>query len=823
MTVTLFLNQLRSGAFNLIIVALILAATTASCISLITSAIGTTISERATHLLAADVQIQGSWSAPADWLEKADQLGLSRAQAVSFRAMVFNEEQSQIVAVKAVSNRYPLKGAIELRHPNNKATQGPAPGQIFAPKSLLNGLSVDVGDSVAIGDAQFVIAAELGREPDNLRGGFGFAPTLLMHLNDLPKTAAVQPGSRIQSTLYLAGDTQVLAQYRLWVNDKLGKHFTWNTVAQANRGVVDALDKANQFIFLGIIAATLLSGIAIGLGTRKYALSQIQATAILKTLGWGPKKVFRLHLLTIQLLGITGIVPGLLLGSLCYWLLRQWLVVFIPDIRPANLHSFYLAGATAYLTFLAFAAPYFLRLHRISPLQALRETHNHKMLNNRWALIMGFGCLALIGTLYSGRPALVGYLFLAITLCYLGNALIAYGISFSLHKLPLTAAPTWLLGSKNLFRHRHQNIPQIAMFSMLFTLIFTMVLMRTSLISQWQLQLPENTPNYFAFNIFNSEKADLQRFFAEQKIAPRPFYPMIRARVVGHNQIPLSAEPDESQRGINYQREMNVTWSTQMGSDNKLIAGEFWPKNPQDGLHASIEQSFAQGLQMALGDQLQLSAEGKVFFATVVSIRQVRWDSMNPNFFIILNRPPESYTSANWLTSFHLDAVEQKPFYAWLREHPTVTVVEIEQTIALIQEIIRQVSLTIEFIGALVIVTGLVVLVASIQLSLDMRQQESALMRVLGAKSSLVRSTLALESFITSAIASVLACISTELAVNLVGKNVFNLELAFHPWLWLSATAIMVPLIAGLSLLTTRHTLNTPPLTALRNLHKYGG
>ncbi len=818
MFIKLFIKDLKAGNLNVLLLALVLAAVTVNSIALTVSAINNTIDERATHLLAADAQIVGSRPIEPEWMIKARDTGLNIAQAIDFRAMVFTEELSQVFAVKAVSNVYPLKGEVELIQPPRKIRSGPAVGEIFAPSALLQRLSVKLGDRVAIGDGEFTVAAELGREPDNLRGNFGFAPRLLMHWDDVPKTGAVQLGSRIQTTLYLSGSEPALEQFSTWVTPKLGEHFRWNSVDQVNRGLVQVQDKAKQFSFLAIILTLLLTGVAIGLGTRKYAIEHIQSTAVLKTLGWGPPRIGKWFVAQIHLLAGLGICVGLPLGYLSYQGLRYWIVAFVPDLQAASLPAYGLACSTVYFTLLAFALPYFLRLYRVSPLQVLRESHHKDMLDNRLALLLGFGTLGLLGALVSGQWRTVLYLAIALSLCFLGNALMAQVISLALFKMRKIGPPAWALGCQQVFRHRWQNAPQIAMFSILFTLMGTMVLLRTSLLTQWQQQIPADAPNYFVFNIFAAEKSALAAFFLEQKMPEPTFYPMQRARILGVDDQSLQDLISPDQHGMNYEREMNVTWSAQMGADNTLLEGEFWPTTNSDLAMASLEQKFAEGLHIELGDILHLSVASRSVDVKVTSIRQVQWDSFNPNFFIILDRPLQSADQANWLTSFYLADDNQTAFNQWLRNHPTVTVVEIKQTLKLMQEIIDQISLTIEFIGILVVLAGLLILLANTQVNLYLRMQEGAILRVLGAQRRLMRNIFAIEALTIGAIAALLACFSIEISVNLIAYKIFSLPMHFHVSLWLLTPLIMIPSISGLSLWATRQTVRLPPLTVLRNL-----
>ena len=70
--------------------------------------------------------------------------------------------------------------------------------------------------------------------------------------------------------------------------------------------------------------------------------------------------------------------------------------------------------------------------------------------------------------------------------------------------------------------------------------------------------------------------------------------------------------------------------------DNLITAGQWWGDNPEPG-YVSIEQDYAQWLNLSLGDRLEFEINQQTVFAEVSSFRSVRWDNMQPNFFIIFS------------------------------------------------------------------------------------------------------------------------------------------------------------------------------------------
>ena len=133
------------------------------------------------------------------------------------------------------------------------------------------------------------------------------------------------------------------------------------------------------------------------------------------------------------------------------------------------------------------------------------------------------------------------------------------------------------------------------------------------------------------------------------------------------------------------------------------------------------------------------------FTATVSNLRRVEWDSLQPNFFIILSPGALEGFPATYMTSFYLTP-EQKPFLnELLSNYPTITVIEVDNIIAQVRSIIDRVSQAVELVLFLVLAAGILVLIASIQSSRDLRLKEHALLRALGGTRRLISGALVSE------------------------------------------------------------------------------
>lgn len=823
----LLFRDWRSGELNILLFSIVLATATITAISLFTSRLENSIGDEAAVFFAGDARIQSSQPIEQAWIDQAEQSQLQHSQALSFRAMAFAGDDMQLSAVKAVSSSYPLKGELQVSdRAFGEATamqSGPPPGEVWLASRLFAALQLQLDDTINIGEANFVVSKALIREPDDTQSFFGVAPRALIHIDDVVKTGAVQTGSRVNHSLMLAGDPENLEQYHSEIKDKLGEHANWAEAKTANQSIGSALQRAEKFLLLAGSLSVVLCGLAIALAARRYAQRHVAQVALLKTFGLNPRDITQFYLIQLLIVGVLCIAIGVAAGQL----LHQVIIASLGDLMPKTLSaasaSAYFVGVVSGLTSLiAFAAPPLFSLRLVPPIKILQQAAHSQLIAARSAFAIGFCAIVLLVYWFAQDLQLTGILFAASALCLLCVSLLSWLLIKLTQSVSQQFGPSLRLGIANLYRHRAFNVVQIMIFATLMMLMYILILVRTSIIDQWRDTLPDNAPNHFIFNIFNHELEETQQLFAASDIEAQPFYPMLRGRIVDINGIPLKDLVKNTKSNMNYRRELNLTWATSLREDNQVVAGKWHgdiaaPTENQP-LQVSAEKEYAEGLKLKVGDVLNFSVAGSKFPATLTSIRNVEWDSMNPNFFMVFNQAVLENSATNWLTSAYL-APEQKLFINQLaQKFPTISIIEVDQMISQVRRIIQQISQAIEFILILVLAGGTLVFITCIQSTLDIRFHESAILRTLGAKRSLVRNQLLVEYCTLGGLSGLIAAVGTETCLFFLQTFVFDLGFQLHWPLWVSAIPIGVVSVGLVGWLSSRAVVTTPPLAILRNL-----
>jgi len=818
-------RDFKAGELWLLLLSLVLAVTTVTAISIFADRIRNSIQDQASQLLAGDIQVRGSSSIPGEWRQKAVELGLDTSDILTFQAMTFSENEMILSSLKAVSDSYPLKGELKIGSKpyvtDKVVSQGPVSGEAWLASRLFGALGVNIGDTISVGNADFTVAAAIINEPDSGQSFFGVGPRVIINWEDIADTQSVQTGSRLYYRLVVAGDQSDISQYVDWLEPQLGNHHRLVGIENNERSVGSALDRAESFLLLAGSLGVILAGVSLALAARRYSRRQEIYVALLKTIGMAPSRVQQLYLINLTLIATAGTLFGLFLG----WAIHEAILWVFSGLLPENLMPFgirpLITGViTGLVCLFAFAAPPILSLKQVPPAKVIRSQDGDQGLSTLKALLIGV--TSIVGLVYWYSQSTL------ITLSLLGGLALASvlvsGLAWLmirlLRKIGVKLGRTWRIGLANLQRHGKQNALQVMIFSTSLMLLFVLTMVRGALIEDWQKQMPDDIPNHFVYNIFQSDLAGVKQFIDSNQLGASPFYPMVRGRLVQINgeDAQQAIQRASTGGGDDYRRELNLTWSNELSADNEIVAGSWWKPGDETKNLISIEQSFAEGINVGLGDNLTFSIAGQLTDVEIASIRTVQWDSLKPNFYVIFSNTILDGLAASYMTSFRMED-DQKPLLTeFARSLPTVSLVEIDAIINQIRGIIAQVSLAVEFILLLVLISGFLVLATSIQATLDHRIKESVILRTLGAKKSLVKGSLLIEFGSLGWLSGLMGAAGAESVLYLLQSQVFDMDFTWHLQVWLWGPWVGMVLIGGVGMLSTASVTRIPPLAILRTL-----
>jgi putative ABC transport system permease protein len=339
---------------------------------------------------------------------------------------------------------------------------------------------------------------------------------------------------------------------------------------------------------------------------------------------------------------------------------------------------------------------------------------------------------------------------------------------------------------------------------------------RLDLLRAWQEGLPAQAPNRFLINIQPPDVRPLRDFLAVNGLTSSGVLPMVRGRLtrIGDRTVEPDAYPDPRAQRL-AAREFNLSHADSPQPDNRIVAGRWWEEGAEPD-QFSVEQGLAKTLGIALGDRLTFWVSGHEVSARVTSLRQVQWDSFNVNFFVV--SPPGLLGSeaASFVTSFYLPPGREALMASLQRQFPAVTPLDVDALIGQVRLVMERGAAAVEYVFGFTLAAGLIVMLAGIQASLDQRRGEHAVLRTLGASRRRLLAALAVEFTAAGLLAGLIGSAFAELTGQLLARQVFDLELAFNPWLWVVGVLGSAAAIGLAGTLATWPLLVRPPLEGLR-------
>ena len=822
LSLRLLLAEMRAGKMTVIMLALILAVSSATIISVFSQRLDSAMLNKSSELLGADLRLLSREKIPQDWYQQAQALGLKTTTTLEFPSVVLLGEEMALAAVKAVDQGYPLKGQLASKT-NPALQQGPAIGQVWLEPRLLALLNAKLGDVIEVGAITLEVDAVLISESDRAGNFYSLSPRLMMNLQDVTAAKLVQPGSRVSWRMLVAGENLALESLKQNLEPLLVSHQSFESLTDNNQALAASLSKARSYLSLAAMLAIILAGIAIAMAAQDYARQHFDSSALLRTLGASRRYVTRLYLYQLMYLALFTSLIGLILGYVGQEVLTQLLAsAFNKGTADASLPSagysaWFIASLTAPVTLIGFALPPLLRLGRVSPLRVLRR-ELEPMAWNSWAIYgLGLAMMALLNYWFSQNLAMTliiiggGFVILLALLFVLQLMLFTADKLIPKAKLSMSLRFAW----QQINRDRYRTSIQILALSLTLMVMLIIAIVRNDLLQDWQKNLPQDSANFFAMNIQGYQIDSYQQDLEKAGFTISTAFPMVPGRLTVINDIIVKDDAEYSQDPA-LQRDLVISGGDILPIGNVITDGTWF--STQSIAEVSVAQSLAKRLRLNVGDQLSFDIAGQVIKARISSLRKVDWGSMKPNFYILFSADLVAQLPLNYLTSFYVPEEYNNQLTQIIRDYPGITLLDMSQVLIQIQTLLGQVTLAVEYLLILVLLAGILVLIAALHSSLNDRLQQGAVLRTLGAKRQQLQLMQWFEFLLLGALAGIIAVAGAEAICWVLYQRLFELEYPWHLsyWFWLPlGSAIMIALLANRNLVQV---IKQPPLVILRKL-----
>jgi putative ABC transport system permease protein len=756
----------------------------------------------ARQLIGGDAVVVSDKPTAENFLQKAKELGLKTNTTLSFPSMARADDaqggETKLVALKAVSEGYPLRGQLTLlsgSSPDASDTktsqvtrQVPSSGQAWVDPALLDVLNLKLGNTLWLGDKAFQISALIDREPDRGAGFMNFAPRVMVNQSDIEATGLIQPASRLSYRMAVAGDASQsnVQKFITWAREEVAKPEVRGVQVESMESgrpeMRQTLDRAEKFLNLVALLAALLCAVAVALAARTFAAKHLDACALLRVLGQSQKTLSIAYAFEFITAGLVASLLGVIVGYGIHHAFVFLLAGLVDAQLPAASGAPALLGMGMGLTLLlAFGLPPVLQLAQVPALRVIRRDMGGLQPASVGVLLAGL--LGFAGALmWASRDVKLGMMtvggFAMATLMFAGATWLA--LKLLRRWVPSDTTPRWLLlATRQVMARPVYAVVQVSALSVGLLALVLLVLLRTDLISSWRKATPVNAPDRFVINVQPDQTAAFQKSLQQTGVQNYDWYPMIRGRLVAINGKTVSPQDYSEERAKRLvDREFNLSSRAAKPEHNAVVQG-VWQDNEKDAV--SVEVGIAQTLGLKMGDRLQFDIGGVLSEGRITSLRKVDWGSMRANFFVIypvdnLPNVPLSYMAA--FKTPDVPAFERN----LLQQFPNITSVDLRASISQIQKVLDQVIRAVEFLFAFTLMAGLLVLMAAVTSTREERKREFAIMRALGATGQLLSQVQTAELMGVGLMAGFLASLVAELVGWGLARFVFEFEWTASLW-----------------------------------------
>lgn len=816
-------RDLRGGLRGLGLLWLCLAISVAAIASVLSlgSSIDRAISTHGRDLLGGDLALSvAQRQAKPEELAALHALG-PLSKTVTLRAtIVAPGGRTQLAELSGVDARWPLAGELKL------TAGGPPSGQAVAlGADLAERLAIRAGDRVRIGYGEFRVSGIIEAMPS--LSGFALAPPALMDEAGLAATGLVQPGSLYATSYRLrlsqdADPRETARSFRLRFADG-----GWNAIdrSEAGGGTRRFVDRVGEMLLLIALAALAAGGVGIASAAQAFAASRRPAIAILKLVGAGRRTIGAMLAIELAVIVLAALALGLGVGAIVPSLAGSIAGPALPVPPDPSPQWWALTEAAAFGLLVTIAASW-------SPIAGAVETRPAQLLRGeigdangsrrRWLIpALALAAAAALAIARASNPAFAATgvaAIAALMLLFAGlGALVRKGSRASSHR----GGPIVRLGVAALDRPGAATVRLSIALGLGLSLLMILAASGASLLKEIGQAIPGRAPALFLVDIPAARQAEFRDLAARQLPgAELRLVPSLRGPVVavnGKRVADLPAIPDGAWvlRG-----DRGLTFAAELPPANRVVAGEWWPKDYRGPPLISLDRDAAEALSLKVGDTLTISVLGRPIEARIASLREIDWRSMGFNFAIIF--APGTLEAAPYTLMATVSPPEGIATAAFERhlaaDLPMVSAIRVSAIVEQVGSILAALDQAVRLATMVAIAMGMVVLAGAVVATRRSRVKDLVLLKLVGATRGQVVGTQLVEFALLSTAVSVLAFVAGVGGARLVTGEVLDIPLRPDWGALLIIPMGAIVLAVGAALLAALPALNARPARALRAL-----
>ncbi|WP_442753775.1 ABC transporter permease [Methylocystis sp. JAN1] len=756
------------------------------------------------------------------------------------RAMARRDDgEAAMVEIKAVEPAtYPAFGAATLDPALSLAEalseKGGVAGVAVDP-ILLARLGARLGDTLLIGNARVQLRARLMSEPDKLAGGVAFGPRVMMTRAALRATGLVTPGTVVRNairiTLKADGEDEDVKAF-VKAADEAFPQAGWEA---RTRDAVSPqfsrnLDRFAQLLTLVALTALVAGGAGVANAVQGFVERKRAQFAVLKALGATGSRVFAIALAQVMAAASFAILLGLAVGALIPWaaagVLRE--AAELPVSAALDARGSLFGALYGLLVTLIFALVPLGRAHEVPVAALLRD-------DTRSVKLTRYRAAAWIATLVLAALVMASSSDLKLGAAYVGAATVAFGAlraaawvtMRAARALPRPRDARLRLALANIWRPKSLTPALVVSIGLTQTLLIALALVEGSIHNELSRADAGEIPSFFFIDTPKSQAQAFNAFLVENAPGARiEHVPMMRGRMIAVKGVPVGKVSIADDQKWAFEGDRGITFSATLPANSGLAEGRWWPADYDGPPLVSLEQKVAEGIGVAVGDEIKVNVLGRELTAKVANLRKVDWRSYAINFIMVFS--PNVFRGAPYTELFTVaygaptaearDAMDARLSRETAKRFPMVVSVRVKEALAAVDKIAGQLALAARAASGLAIVTAILALASAVASGQRARLHDAVVLKTLGATRRWLAIAYGLEFGLAGVVASLIALAAGAGAAYAMVALVMKIDFAF-PLQTVAATTLATLLLTiGLGLAGTWRVLSRRPGPELREL-----
>ena len=793
------------------------------------------IDQQAAQLIGADLELESRKQPSEEAMKFIDSLKLLSedfAKEERFMSMIQFEKSggSRFVQVRAVDGQFPFYGEVQTSPKDSYAAFGKKQG-LYIENAVLLQFQEQVGNQAQLGKSSFPILGSIHAQPGQTALASSMAPSVFVPLNQLSESGLRQVGSRIEYHYYfkLPANFGIDKKMEQWKDRLTLLQLRGSTIQSTKENTGRSFADMASFMELVGFVALLLGCIGVSSSVQIYVREKLLSVAILRCLGAKAKQAFFIFLIQFAGIGLLGGLIGSVLGAMVQYLIP----LVLQDVLPVELStsiswtSIFQGVSLGLVIAVLFALAPLLSVRDVTPLNSLRmNDQDAKKKLDRWVILIYAAILGFI--LLFARMQMDNWMQ---TLAFTFGLLLVFFLLFGVAKgftflirryFPKNWSYVWRQGLSNLYRPNNQTVILLVSIGLGTALIATLFLVQDMLMKRVALSAEENNANMLMFDIQPSQRDSLKLLAHQEGYEIVEDVPIVTMQLENINGVTLKdvvADSTIEQSGRAFRGEIRATYRDSLSKSEQVVSGKWIGKvAAKDTASVSLDENYAENIKAKVGDKLLFNVQGVLIPAKVSSIRQVDWNRFQSNFRVVfakgsIDQAPQFYLMMTKVEGEAKSVAFQQKI---VTEFPNVSVLDMNAVLTILNDILNKIGFIIQFIGGFSILTGIIVLIASVRISKFQRIKENVLLRTLGASRKQIYWITIAEYLFLGLLAAFTGIVIALMASNLLAIFVF--KTSFIPdFMFLTVLIFFVSILTvAVGLINSLSVLNKSPLEALR-------